>query len=299
MMHMRLWLVTGCALSLLAAPAHLAAQDTPPPVTVVQVPAEDEGPRPSDDMQAMAALAGMMGGGMKSEPLTPEQQARLPQAEAIIARIMPQGAMAEMSQQMFGGFLSGFGDAMPRGPRFAVADALGLGPADLQDVSEEDAIELAGLLDPAWKEREDVMQGLVSGMMGDMMNLMEPGMRKAMAELYAIRFTSTELAAIEAFFATEAGTKYARESISMASDPRLMSASMEALPAVFASLADMEGRMKERMAGLPEPRRFADLNPKERAQVAKLTGLSVEDLIRADEEVMAIEVPPPVAPQTD
>ena len=300
MMHMRLWLVAGSALSLLAAPAHLAAQNTPPPITVVEVPSDDEGQAPSDDMQAMAALAGMMGGGMKSEPLTPEQQARLPQAEAIIARIMPKGAMAEMSQQMFGGFLSGFGDAMPRGPRFAVADALGMGPADLQDLSDEEATELAGLLDPAWKQREDVMQGLVSGMMGDMMNLMEPGMRKAMAELYAIRFTSTELAAIEAFFATEAGTKYARESLSMASDPRLMSASMEALPAVFASIADMEGRMKERMDGLPEPRKFADLTPKERARVAAITGLSIEEIegIIAD-RVQTIEVPPPMPPQID
>lgn len=288
------------ALALAAAP--LAAQDTPPPVTVVEAPTGDEDTAPSGDVQAMAALAGMMGGAMKVDPLTPEQQARLPQAEAIIARIMPPGAMAESSRQMFDGFLGGLGglgDAMPRGPRFAVADALGMDPADLQDVSEEDANELASLLDPAWKEREDVIQGLVPGMMGDMMNVMEPPMRKAMAELYAIRFSSAELAAIEAFFATEAGTKYARESLSMASDPRLMSASMEVLPAVFASITDMEGRIKERMAGLPEPRRFANLSPKERERVAKLTGRSVEDLVRADEEVMTVEMPLAVPPQTD
>lgn len=303
MIRRRVFTATTALAALAFAAPSLAAQDAPSPVTVIEVPAGNEGTEPSGDVQAMAALAGMMGEAIKVDPLTPEQQARLPQAEAIIARIIPPGAMAETSQQMLGGFLGVFGgrsgDAMPRGPLFAVADALGMDPADLHDVSEEDANELASLLDPAWKEREGVMQGLVSGMMGDMMNVMEPPMRKAMAELYAIRFSSAELAAIEAFFATEAGTKYARESLSMASDPRLMSASMEMLPAVFASIADMEGRMKERMAGLPEPRRFADLSPKERERVAKLTGRSVEDLVRADEEVMTVEMPLAVPPQTD
>lgn len=303
MIRRRVFTATTALAALAFAAPSLAAQDAPSPVTVVEVPAGNEGTEPSGDVQAMAALAGMMGEAIKVDPLTPEQQARLPQAEAIIARIIPPGAMAETSQQMFGGFLNVFGgrsgDAMPRGPLFAVADALGMDPADLHDVSEEDANELASLLDPAWKEREGVMQGLVSGMMGDMMNVMEPPMRKAMAELYAIRFSSEELAAIEAFFATEAGTKYARESLSMASDPRLMSASMEMLPAVFASIADMEGRMKERMASLPEPRRFANLSPKERERVAKLTGRSVEDLVRADEEVMTVEMPLAVPPQTD
>lgn len=289
---------TALAALALAAPP-LAAQDAPPPVTVVAVPAADEGKEPSGDVQAMAALAGMMGGGMKVDPLTPEQQARLPQAEAIIARIMPPGAMAEMSQQMFGGLLGGFGEKMPVGPRLAVAEALGIDPDSLDGLGEAEATELANLFDPAWKQREGAMQGMVSVMMGEMMNVMEPPMRKAMAELYAIRFSGAELAAIDAFFATEAGTKYARESLSMASDPRLMSASMEMLPALFASLADMEGRIKERMASLPEPRRFANLSPEERERVAKLTGLSVEDLVRADEEVMTVEMPMADPPQTD
>lgn len=303
MMQKRFWLVAGSALSLLAAPVRVAAQDAvePPPLQMFeQVPlAEDEGNAPSDDAQAMAALAGMMGAAMKVDPLTPEQQARLPQAEAIITRIMPTGAMAEMSQQMFGGFLGGFGEMMPSGARAAAAEALGLGPMDLEGLTDDEANELASLFDPAWQKRETAMQSLVSEMMADMMNTMEPGMRRAMAELYAIRFTSAELAAIDAFFATETGMKYARESLSMASDPRLMAASMEALPAVFATIGAMEQRSKVLMADLPEPRRFANLSPKERARVAKLTGRSVEDLIRADEEVMTVEMPLAVPPQID
>lgn len=299
MIRRRVFTATTALAALAFAAPSLAAQDAPSPVTVVEVPAGDEGKEPSGDVQAMAALAGMTGEAMKVDPLTPEQQARLPQAEAIIARIIPPGAIADTSRDIFGGFIGGFGEEMPAGPRLAVAEALGIPPDSLDALGEAETIELANLFDPAWKQREGAMQDLISLMMGEMMNVMEPPMRKAMAEFYAIRFSSAELAAIDAFFATEAGTKYARESLSMASDPRLMSASMEMLPAVFASIADMEARMKERMAGLPEPRRFADLSPEERERVAKLTGRSVEDLVRADEEVTTVEMPLAVPPQTD
>ena len=299
MMHMRFLLVAGSALSLLAVPVSLAAQNAPPPMIVTSEAPEDAGQAPADDVLAMAALAGMMGGAMKVDPLTPEQQARLPQAEAIITRIMPPGAMAEMSRQMFGGFLGGFGDVIPSGARAAAAEALGMGPGELADLSDAEATELANLFDPAWQKRETAVQGIVEGLMSEMMNAFEPGMRRAMAELYAIRFTSTELAAIDAFFATEAGMKYARESISMASDPRLSAATMEAMPAMFATIGAMEQRSKVLTADLPEPRRFANLSPKERERVADLTGRSVEDLIRADEEVMTIERPLAVPPQTD
>lgn len=298
-MHKRFWLVAGSTLALLAAPAGLAAQDAPVPMIVANEAPEDEEQAPSDDMQGMAALAGMLGGAMKPEPLTPEQQARLPQATAIIDRIMPRGAMADMSQQMFGGFLGGFGEMIPSGARGAVAQALGLAPGDLADLTDAEAAELANLFDPAWEKREAATKGLVGELMGEVMNTIEPGLRRAMAELYAIRFTSTELAAIDAFFATPAGTKYARESLSMSSDPRLMAATMESMPAMFASIAGMETKMKEGMAGLPEPRRFANLSDKERERVVKLTGLAIEDLIRADEEVMTVEMPMAEPPQID
>lgn len=296
MMHKRFWLIAGSTLALLAAPASLAAQEAPGAIVIESLPETDD---PGDPLD-MAGLAALMGAATKPEPLTPEQQARLPQAEAIINRIMPPGAMADMSQQMFSGFMGGFGGMIPSGARGAVADALGLVPDELAHLSDAEAAELANLFDPAWEKRGTVIERLVTEMMSDMMNVVEPGMRRAMAELYAIRFTSTELAAIDSFFATEAGAKYARESISMASDPRLMAASMEAMPAMFASIGATETKMKEGMAGLPEPRRFANLSAKERARVAKLTGLSIEDLIRADEEVMTMPASPlAVPPQTD
>ena len=273
------------------APASLAAQDASVP-TVEAVPADDSASGPSDDAAAMAALAGMMGGAFKAEPLTPEQAARLPQAEAIITRLIPEGAMAEMSQQMFGSILGPLEGLMPSGAKPVVADRVGVGPVELDSLSEEQAAEIASLFDPAWKEREAITKGLVPEMLSEVMTLMEPSMRKAMAELYAIRFTSTELTDIGGFFATETGTKYARESFSMASDPRMMAASMEMMPALFGMLGGMEERMKARMAGLPQPRGFAELSSKERDRVAELTGFSVRR-IESNLKAQVVTVPPP------
>jgi len=281
------------------APASLAAQDASVP-TVEAVPADDSA-EPSGDVQAMAALAGMMDGMPKAEPLTAEQQARLPQAEQIIAKIWPVGAAAELSQSMFGGLLGGFGEMVPSGPKPALAQSLGLGPIDLEGMSDAEAAEALSLLDPVWKDREGAVKGMVTDLMGEVVSMVEPPMRRAMTELYAIRFTGPELAAIDAFFATGTGGKYARESMSMASDPRLMAASMEAMPAMFAMIGQMEERMKERTASLPAPRDFADLSPKERAKLAELTGISVED-IEASIDMRVVTVPAPplaVPPQTD
>ena len=70
------------AAALIAVPGALAAQDTAPEAAAVSG-------ADSDGMdEAMAKLRGMF----PAEPLTAEQQARLPAAERLIARIMPADA---------------------------------------------------------------------------------------------------------------------------------------------------------------------------------------------------------------
>lgn len=297
MKSLRLMLAAGSALSLLAAPATLAAQDETVPMIEAE-PATDDGGQLSDDEQAMAALAGMMGGMMKAEPLTAEQQARLPAAEKLIDRIMPKGAMAELTSGMFDGLggLGGLGD-MPSGPKPALARALSLSPFDVEPLSDEQAAEALALLDPAWQEREAATKAMIPELLGEVMDVMEPPMRRAMAELYAIRFSETELAAIDTFFTTEAGSKYARESLSMASDPRLMAASMEAMPALFSMIGQMESRITERTANLPAARSFSDLSKADKAKVAKLTGMSVEEIESSIVSTSPVMVPEP--PQID
>jgi hypothetical protein len=247
-------------LSLLSAPAALAAQ-------------EDNPPTQAEMEQAMALFGDMF----PVEPLTPEQEARLPQAQRIIARMIPDGTMAEMMGTMFDKMLGPMLAAAEAPAMDAVTKGTGIAAAGL-DLTPERAAEIAVLFDPAYAERHEREKALFPALMRDMMSAMEPMMRKAMSELYAIHFSATELDGIEAFFQSDIGTSYARKSFSLASDPRVMGATMQAMPELMFLFSEMERKMVEASADLPPRRSFADLSAAEKKRVADAMGYSVAEL---------------------
>ena len=238
---------------------------------------DDAATAQASEAAEMAAMAEMFGGMFKVEPLTAEQKTRLPSANLLIAKVIPEGSMGELMGSMMDGVLGPFMAIAPDGAASTVSSKIGIEEYAL-DLSDEQANELASLFDPAWQERQKRELGMMPDMMKEVLALMEPRVRRAMAELYAIRFSASDLVEIDAFFSTATGAKYARESFHMASDPRIMAASMEAMPALMGIAAGMEARMAERMADLPAPREFADLSPDEQAKVAAVTGFTVEDI---------------------
>lgn len=238
--------------------------------------------------QAMAMLGKMF----PAEPLTAEQQARLPQASRIITRMIPDGTLGEMMGGMFDKLI---------GPLAAVSDApandtvqkgIGVTPGTI-DLSAEETAEIAALLDPAYAERHNREMAVMPAVMRDMMTAMEPTMRKAMSELYAINFSQKELDDIEAFFQTDSGAAYARKSFTMSSDPRVVSATMEALPELMGAVASMEQKLAAASADLPPKRSFAELSAAEKAKIAKLTGYSVAEI----EAMLAENVAEPAGEQ--
>lgn len=265
--------ITGAALALMVATPALAAQDQ---ADAMDAGAVDASAPASADAE-LAAITEMFSGMFTAEPLTPEQEARLPAAQQLIAKVIPEGTMAEMMDEMFDGLLGPIMAEAPNGAATLVARQIGTVPYALE-LEEDKAAELAKLFDPVWAERQQREMALLPEMMKDMVTLLEPGMRKTMAELYAIRFSDGELTEIDTFFSTGTGGKYARESFLMASDPRIMASTMEALPALMGSNGDIEKRMADSVADLPPVRSFADLSPAERARVAEVTGFSVEQI---------------------
>ncbi|MCK0127033.1 DUF2059 domain-containing protein [Erythrobacter sp. F6033] len=223
--------------------------------------------------QAMAMLSGLF----PVEPLTADQEARLPLAQNIIAKMIPEGTLGEMMEGMMGDMLGPIMEMGPKASTTTVADRIGVTAFELE-MDDEQAAEIASIFDPAWKERSDRQAAIMPEMMREMMTAMEPGMRKAMSELYAINFSATELTEIDAFFSTETGANFARKSFTMASDPRVMSASMEALPQMMGQFANLEARMVEVAADLPEQRNFADLSDAEKARIAEATGFTVDEI---------------------
>ncbi len=220
---------------------------------------------------------GAMANMFKAEPLTPEQEARLPLAARLVEKLIPQGALGEMMGSMFNSMLGPLAELGSTPSSGDVAEQLGFDPFELY-LDEDQAAEALAILDPSWEARKAAEAEVFPEVMKQMMDAMEPGMRKAMAELYAINFTTKELTDIEAFFSTETGATYARKSFTMASDPRIMAASMESLPAMMGSIGAMEQKVEAATANLPPKRSFAELGAKEKARLAELTGYSVEEI---------------------
>lgn len=225
------------------------------------------------DAEAFAAMAAMF----QAEPLDAEQQARLPLAQTIVDKIIPEGSLGEMMGSMFDRILAPIMQMASQAPRGELAQQLAIEPGELA-LGDEEIIEAADILDPVRLERNQRIASVMPTLMGRLMDAMEPPMRKAMAEAYAVSFNDRELADIDAFFSTESGISYARKSFAMASDPRIIAASMESLPAIVGSIGQLETEMAAAVADLPERRTFADLSAEERARLAELLGWSIEEL---------------------
>ena len=251
----------------LALTGAAAAACAPLPVLAQENPAQQEAE------QAFAMLGGMF----EVEPLTPEQEARLPLAREIVQKVLPEGAMMEVMGSTFDGMLGPITEMANEDTGAALALALGYRPGEL-GLDEDRTAEVLGIVDPAWRDRNAAMSAATQAMMTDMMAHMEPVMRDVMGELYAIYFTETELADINAFFATESGSSYARQSYAMSGDPRIMAAMFEDPEFLMSAVMEMPAAMERAMADIPQARSYEDLSPRARERLIAITGLSAEQL---------------------
>ncbi len=255
--------LTGAAL-LVCTPAAALAQSQP------SEPSEQE----------MEQTFAMLSGVFELEPLTAEQEARLPLAREIVEKVMPEGAMMEVMGSTFASVLGPIEQMANADTATALSSSLGYRPAEL-DLDEEETAEILKLIDPAWQDRTAALSSVTTSMMTDMTTRMEPLMRDVMGELYAIYFDAEELADINAFFATESGSSFARQSYAMAGDPRIMAAMFQDPEVMLGAVAQMPVAMEAALADIPEAREFEQLSPEARRRVMELTGLSAEELREA------------------
>ena len=214
-------------------------------------------------------FAGMMAGLFQTEPLTEEQNARLPAAQAVVGEMMPDGfygeMMAGMMDKMLRPMLTMFSQ-----PEFVLGARLAVDAETIEALEEGEQAELTAMLDPAYEARGDAMVAVLTSRMGGMFTAMEGPMREGLSKAYAVRFDDAQLADIAAFFATPTGGEYARESMALFADPQVMQASMQALPAMMSGFGDIESAMREAMTALPAERGYDDLTEAQRKRMAEL-----------------------------
>jgi hypothetical protein len=265
-------LVLGVLSLALSAPA--MAQDI--------VMGEIEGEVAIDDAEAdgamdEAAVLAMMSGLFQAEPLTAEQEARLPAATAIVATMMPEGFYGEIMRDMMEKTMRPM-MAMFSEPDFLLASRLTLDEAALAELSDAEKQELLTMLDSAWDQRADTMVDALISNMGGAFAAVEPPVRAGLAKAYAVRFDEAQLADISTFFATPTGGEFARQSMALFADPQVMGATMEAMPEMIGSFTEMETAMEAALESLPAERDYADLSMAQRARMADLLGVEPDAL---------------------
>ena len=212
-----------------------------------------------------------------AEPLNAEQETRLPAAQAVVAKVMPDGfygtMMADIIDQMMRPMMSMFSS-----PEFILSARLTLDDEAIDHLTEAEQTEISAMLDPAYDQRVDAMVGVLTGRMSGMFAVMEEPMREGLSKAYAVRFDDRQLADIAAFFATPTGSAYATESMALFSDPQVMHASMKALPAIMSSFGNLDTALEESMASLPKEAAYSDLTTAQRQRMAELLGVEPGEL---------------------
>ena len=246
------------------------------------VTGEIEGEVAIDDAEAdgamdEAAVLAMMSGMFQAEPLTAEQEARLPAATAIVATMMPEGFYGELIRNMMEKTMRPM-MAMFSEPDFLLASRLTLDEAAIAELGDAEKKELLTMLDPAWDQRADTMVNAIVANMGGAYAAVEPPVRAGLAKAYAVRFDEAQLADISSFFATPTGGEFARQSMALFADPQVMGATMEAMPEMIGSFTEMETSMEAALESLPAERDYADLSAAQRARMADLLGVESDAL---------------------
>ena len=239
--------------------------------------------------QRLQDISSMMSNLFVANPLTAEQKARLPAAQAVVGAMMPDGfygtMMADIVDKMMRPMMTMFSS-----PEIILSARLDLDEEAIGQLTEAEQAEISAMLDPAFDQRVDAIIGVMTEKMGGMFAVMEDPMREGLCKAYAVRFDDNQLADIAAFFATPTGSVYAKESMALFSDPQVMQASMKALPAMMSGFGNIETAMEESMANLPKEAAYSDLTAAQRQRLAELLGVEPEDLSEV------IKPPRPMAP---
>lgn len=274
----RILAATSCALALTFA-APTVAQDGEDAASA-EVQAE---------MDALGSLFGDLFGA--ADPLTPDQEARVPAAQSVVVKLFPEGTYAKMMDETLSPMFDQMFQSMGMTPGLMLVELTGLPPSSITAVDDDKLQEAVNLLDPQAAERNSEIAKATLDLVTGIVVEIEPSYRAGLARAFAVRFTAEELADLDAYFATPVGKKYASESFLIYADPQVMSAMNEMMPKVMQSMPSLIGTMGEISAKFPKGRSFSALSSEEQDKLANLLGTTLEELAASEPSPPITETP--------
>ncbi|MEL6486278.1 MAG: hypothetical protein AAFQ13_03920 [Pseudomonadota bacterium] len=240
-------------------------------------------PSDAEVQQELDALGGLFGDIFgTADPLTAEQEARVPAAQSVVLKLFPEGTYAKMMNETLAPMMDGIMGNIVGTPAIALMELTGLPPSALSDIDEGKLAEAVALLDPNAAERNAEIGRVTLEMVSGIVAKIEPSYRAGLTRAYAVRFNETELADLDAYFATPVGSKYAGESFLIFADPQVMSAMNEIMPAMMETMPMMMGDIGALAEKYPKGRTFSQLSSQEQDQLAVLLGTTLEELAASE-----------------
>lgn len=182
----------------------------------------------------------------------PVDPVRLAAALPVVDRVWPLGTFRRVMQssmdQMTNSMLGAMFGIEASDVAKSAGDAKAAGAAGSETLGEA-----ARRADPAFDERMRITMRVTTDEMAALMTRIEPDVRETLARVMAKRFTAAELGELGRFFATPAGTKYASESMLLATDPEMIGASMKFMPMFLEAMPAIQTKVEAATRHLPPP----------------------------------------------
>ncbi|GAA0477286.1 hypothetical protein GCM10009096_18960 [Parasphingorhabdus litoris] len=185
----------------------------------------------------------------EAKPIDP---ARLSAAKNTVDYLFPLGTYERMMRgtldQMMDQMMVSMG-GMRMGD---LASAGGVAKDDIpDDIGERTLADISREADPHFEERMKISTKVMMNEMVDLMVAMEPAVREALTNIYARKFTVSQLNEMNGFFATDTGGAFARDYMMVFVDPEMMQSMMNMVPEMMQAMPAIMKKVEEATAHLP------------------------------------------------
>lgn len=209
-----------------------------------------------------------------ADPLTPAEEAKLPAAQQVADSILPPGAYGKMIEDAFAP-MAGKIMALVEADNVArVAKLVGVSRSSIEGLDQGKIDGVVALLDPDAGVRNKRIIDFAFAEVSAAMVKVEPFYRTGLARAYARHYDASQLAEINAFFATPTGNAFAARSLAVHFDPQVMATFPDMLPVLVGHGAEAATRFALSLDTIPQARKVDALSSRERTRLLGLLGMS-------------------------
>ena len=183
-------------------------------------------------------------------PLDP---ARVAVAKRTVDYLFPLGTYERMMKGTMDQVMNTMMAEMGNMPASDLTAMMGMDDADVPEEERGKTLaEIARAEDPDYDERRRISTTVMMDEMVALMTTMEPAVRDALTQIYARRYTVPQLREMNAFFRSDTGGAFARDYMTVFTDPEMMQSMLGMVPEMMQAMPKIIEKVEAATAHLPK-----------------------------------------------